>query len=187
MERELWETPSQHVARRVRELRTRHGLSARELAERLDDLGFPQIDRSVIANLENGRRKSVSVDELLAFAAALKVAPVHLLVPVDNDTFLRVGRASVIPEHAREWVRGSRPRRRDDSRIYYTEVPDNEWQLHTPPPADALRTALVDMGFAGAQVDAALEGVDLTDPNAVRDVVLPRLNRAAAKQQEVVD
>lgn len=56
-------------------------MSTQQLADRTAELGLP-IQRSVLANLENGRRGSVSVAELLVLAAALDAAPVDLLYPV---------------------------------------------------------------------------------------------------------
>ena len=44
--------------------------------------------RIVVTKLETGRRQSVSVEELLALAYVLNVAPVHLLVPWDDDAAL---------------------------------------------------------------------------------------------------
>ena len=38
------------------------------------------ISRSILADLEIGRRENISVAELLAFAVVPDVAPVHLLV-----------------------------------------------------------------------------------------------------------
>jgi transcriptional regulator with XRE-family HTH domain len=58
--------PVQTVARRVRELREKRRLSAAQLAERLQQVGLDW-DRNIVANLENGRRASLGVDELLAW------------------------------------------------------------------------------------------------------------------------
>jgi transcriptional regulator with XRE-family HTH domain len=69
------------IASEVRRHRVARKLSAQQLADRCEMLGFP-VPRSVIANLENGRRETVSVAELLVLAAALDVAPVLLTVPL---------------------------------------------------------------------------------------------------------
>jgi transcriptional regulator with XRE-family HTH domain len=114
------------VARRVRELRDRRGWSAQELANRCADAGWPQLDRGVLANLENGRRRSVSIDEVLVLALVLDVAPVHLVVPT-TDRAVQVGKWIVGSGPVREWVRGNYPLPSQDSRIYRTEVPDVEW------------------------------------------------------------
>jgi transcriptional regulator with XRE-family HTH domain len=69
------------LAERVRRLRERQGMSAQDLADRCTALGFP-VQRSVLANLENGRRAQVSVGEVLVLARALNVSPVTLLFSV---------------------------------------------------------------------------------------------------------
>lgn len=69
------------VARELRRHRERRGLSAQELSDECTRLGMP-IQRSVIANFENGRRASVGVAELLVFAAALKIPAVWLIAPM---------------------------------------------------------------------------------------------------------
>lgn len=72
------------VASEVRRCRLARKLSAQKLADRCGQLGFP-VPRSVIANLENGYRESVSVAELLILAAALDVAPVLLTAPLGHQ------------------------------------------------------------------------------------------------------
>ena len=42
------------------------------------------ISRSILADLEIGRRENISVAELLAFAVVPDVAPVHLLMPPES-------------------------------------------------------------------------------------------------------
>lgn len=54
------------------------GWSAEELARRTCEQGF-QVNRQMIANGEMGRRDVMSVDELLAFAAAFEVPPLSLV------------------------------------------------------------------------------------------------------------
>jgi transcriptional regulator with XRE-family HTH domain len=55
-------------------------MSAAKLADRTVDIGFG-ISRSVVADLETGRKKSIDVPELLVLAAALGVSPAQLLYP----------------------------------------------------------------------------------------------------------
>jgi transcriptional regulator with XRE-family HTH domain len=71
-------TPTAVVAARVRELRGAR--SAEWLAREMQKQGIDWT-RLVVTKLETGRRKSVSVEELLALAAVLNVSPLHLLVP----------------------------------------------------------------------------------------------------------
>lgn len=61
------------MGRRIAAFRKREGLSANELAQ---DTGM---SRSVIANIENGRRDDITVSELLAISRALRVPPVAIV------------------------------------------------------------------------------------------------------------
>lgn len=56
-------------------------MSAQRLSDRCAELGL-RIERSVLSNLEGGRRTTLTVAELLVLAAALSVAPVLLVFPV---------------------------------------------------------------------------------------------------------
>lgn len=122
-------TPTQTVAARVRELRKRHGWSASQLAERLAAVGLPW-DRFTVQNLENGRRQNVTLDESLALAFVLDVAPVHLIVPItDGQRFFAVTPEDATPaDEAREWIRGRSPLPPQDPRVYFSEVPASEWE-----------------------------------------------------------
>src|SRR2546429_9056210 len=68
------------IAGEIRQRRTARGMSAEDLAAACADLGMP-IQRSTLADLENGRRASISVAEWLAIAAALDGPPALLLCP----------------------------------------------------------------------------------------------------------
>lgn len=70
------------VAGEVRRLRGKEqsALSAAKVADRTLDIGFG-ISRSVVADLETGRKKSIDVPELLVLAAALGVSPAQLVFP----------------------------------------------------------------------------------------------------------
>jgi transcriptional regulator with XRE-family HTH domain len=120
--------PVEHLARRVRELRRRRGLTAAQLAERLREVGLDW-DRNVVANLETGRRASLDVGELLALALVLDVAPVHLLVPLDDEAPFHVTPTRIEKSGpVRDWVRGAEPLDGTDARVYWSEVPEVEWQ-----------------------------------------------------------
>jgi transcriptional regulator with XRE-family HTH domain len=97
---------TQTIAREIRRWRERRGLSAQELSERCDRLGNP-IPRNVIANLENDRRHTISVAEMLTFAMALNVPPVLLMYPlgVDSGVEIAPGRG-VAPWSAIRWFTG---------------------------------------------------------------------------------
>jgi transcriptional regulator with XRE-family HTH domain len=71
------------VAGQIRRWRTERGMSAQQLAEACSRVGL-DISRSTLADLENGRRVSLTVAELLVIADALNVPALHLLIPLDN-------------------------------------------------------------------------------------------------------
>lgn len=81
-------------------------MSAQQLADRTSELGFP-IARSVLANLESGRRETITVPELFVISAALDVPPILLLVPLG-----RVDAVEALPDlpisawNAARWLRG---------------------------------------------------------------------------------
>ncbi len=120
-------TPDQTTRERVRELRKRHGWTQQDLADVLNRIGA-QTDRVAVAKVELGQR-GLSLYEALQYALALDVAPVHLIVPVDNDERLMLGANFVdcTPTELRAWIRGQRPLLPQDPRIYFAEIPREEW------------------------------------------------------------
>jgi hypothetical protein len=116
-----------------------------DLAARCAELGAPQLTAQALYKLE-GQRKSatrrprpVSVDELLALALALNVAPVHLLVPPDDpDEPYPITQTVTATSRfvARGWIRGVSPLS-GDRREFDTEVPQDEYyspgRLDAPP------------------------------------------------------
>src|SRR5258708_38576576 len=80
---------TQVVAGEGRRYRTERGLSAQQLADRCEELGLA-IPRPVLSNLENGRRESVTVAELVVLARALDVPPTLLLAPVGRRETIEI-------------------------------------------------------------------------------------------------
>jgi transcriptional regulator with XRE-family HTH domain len=76
------ETTSDRVVRRVQQIRKQRGWNATRLAEECARHGHPEVTDQVIYNLEQRRRKEVTVDQLEAFAFALQTSPVVLLGPL---------------------------------------------------------------------------------------------------------
>ena len=64
------------IGRNIARYRKLAGLSASELADRVGE----GLTRSVIANLENGRKDDITVKQLFALAAVLEVPPAYLVV-----------------------------------------------------------------------------------------------------------
>jgi transcriptional regulator with XRE-family HTH domain len=80
------ETTSDIVAGRVREARKAQGWTTADLAARCAELGHPELTKSVIENIEGGRRdhtgrrrRSVTVDELRILSDALRFSPADIL------------------------------------------------------------------------------------------------------------
>ena len=107
----------------MREARDRAGISQVQLSERLAALGVT-VSRKALLEMERmPPRRRVSLDEALAIAAALGVAPIHLMVPFEDDTVLsedladegvfeaktslKVGNLVMVPVVARKWIRGT--------------------------------------------------------------------------------
>jgi transcriptional regulator with XRE-family HTH domain len=76
-------TVSDTVAANIRNLRHARNWSQRTLAERCAAAGMPSLDGPKIAKTELRLRDAISVDELVAFAAAFGVRPEELLVPFE--------------------------------------------------------------------------------------------------------
>jgi transcriptional regulator with XRE-family HTH domain len=128
-------SPTRAVALRVGELRKRRGLTAAQLAEQMTRVGIPW-KRGVVAKLENGLRGAVSVEELLALATVLDVAPVHLLVPFEDEQPYQVTPTQVEPAGAvRDWVRGVWYLPGADLRSFFSELPPHEYR--PPEPGDS--------------------------------------------------
>lgn len=105
------------IAREVRRHRLARGMSAQQLSDACGGLGAA-IPRTVISNIENGRRTNVSVAEVLVLARALDVPPIALVVPVGYE-----GEVEILPDRsadtlsAVDWISGKRlpPGQRDDA------------------------------------------------------------------------
>lgn len=94
------------VGREVLRHRHRRKMSIPQLADRTAELGMP-VPRSVLADLEVGKRGAVAVAEVLVLAASLDVAPAELICPVgfDEQIELLPGRM-MEPLQASRWVDG---------------------------------------------------------------------------------
>jgi len=131
---------------------------------------MPGLDRYVIANLESGRRRTVSIDEVVALAYVFNVAPVHLLaLPEDTLQQVTPNMAVAAPE-VFLWARGDRPLAGQDEARYLTES-------YATPAWEAFRDSLRAQAEADSErVARAVRGVDEED---VRRVVEPILRELA--------
>lgn len=134
-------TPSDYAAARIKAVRIARGLTATELARRCATLGTPQLTRSVIGDIETGRkgsnrhrRRPVSVDELLTLALALNTPPLWLLVPPDDldIPYPVTSSESETRRNVANWIRGYGPILPPmplvgAKRAYYSDVPEEEF------------------------------------------------------------
>ena len=98
--------PSEVFAGRLRETRkARGGMSQTELAERMTDAGRP-LSRAALLRLESGSR-GLLLDEALALAVCLWVAPAHLLTPPDGAVVGLTDKMAV--DDLRDWFATGNP------------------------------------------------------------------------------
>ncbi|MFC7326281.1 helix-turn-helix domain-containing protein [Marinactinospora rubrisoli] len=119
------------VAKEVRRHRKRQGMSAQELADRCANLGMP-LKRSVLANLESGRRTTVTLAELIVLARALGVPPLLLAFPVAQEEHTEVLPGQTVGTWAAaKWFTGDDPfptRDKDSGNWFVTSDDFDEWQ-----------------------------------------------------------
>jgi transcriptional regulator with XRE-family HTH domain len=153
-------TVGEVIAKRIRDIRKMRALTQRQLAERLVDLGLEAADQPMVARVEKAdgtAAENLSIHRLLIFAAALNVAPVHMLAPddiplstVDPETgegwYFEPGRGADVTEatkqrriylhrrakvngvELRAWIRGQRPLPGADPREFFSAIPWGEFQ-----------------------------------------------------------
>jgi transcriptional regulator with XRE-family HTH domain len=88
----------------MRALRQAKNYTAEQLAEQVAKFGVPW-KRDVVANLENGRRENITVDELAALALALDVPAIELLIDPDLETWI-APHVALRDDYARIWWGG---------------------------------------------------------------------------------
>jgi transcriptional regulator with XRE-family HTH domain len=111
------------VAAQVKTAREHKRWKQSDLAARLVELGFTGWRQSKVAKLENGDTKRLSVEELVALAAALGVQPIHLLTPADDEALVEVAPKLTLSALAtRQWLRGVAPLSDDDGTSYFAGV-----------------------------------------------------------------
>jgi hypothetical protein len=77
----------------------------------------------VITRIERGTRK-VSLDEAIALAVALDVAPVHLFLPISDEGRVSVTPSAEVPSRvARQWALGIRALDPVNTRFYGSQSP----------------------------------------------------------------
>ena len=105
------------VAANVKRLRLARGMSLRALSEALGSAGR-SLSQDAINKIENGAKEGsksvrrVDVDDLVALAAALRVNPSALLLPLTDDpadVIALAGVGEVNAEKAWDWMDGELP------------------------------------------------------------------------------
>ncbi|HST24419.1 MAG TPA: helix-turn-helix transcriptional regulator [Gaiellaceae bacterium] len=120
--------PGEVFADRLKQVRSRKGWTQDRLSAELQRLGHP-LHRVTLAKLERGgtRSQNVSLQDVLAIAAALGVAPIHLFVPFREDEQVAITPQLVrTGANVRAWVRGRGLLGDEDERFYFTELPPEE-------------------------------------------------------------
>lgn len=115
---------------RARLVETRKALgysNQAKLAKRLAEIGYP-MHETAIARIESGARK-VTIDDVVAIAAALDVALVSLLFPLDDDATVQLApKLKVDVVKARRWARAGRdscPLNEKNWRSYMYQAPSD--------------------------------------------------------------
>lgn len=94
------------IARQVRRYRKQRGMSADQLANAVNDLGGMPYSRAQVTNLEAGRRDTITVGEVFAFAKVFDCPPALLLAPLDEDSVPLLPGVEAEPWAAYKWVTG---------------------------------------------------------------------------------
>lgn len=181
--------------KRLRE-RTEWPISAQTLANRTAELGH-EVKRSVIANMESGRRANVPLTDVFVLAQALRVPPALIVFPLGHfETFEALPGRRFDTSEAARWWEGYRPPLLDGDALDKGRVSDRDmldaehasygvhdlfrhhWQL-----TDEIRTVKAWTKRASAkdrwtrQLDAArAELAELREDMARRGLLLPALD-----------
>ncbi|MEE4546747.1 helix-turn-helix transcriptional regulator [Streptomyces sp. V4-01] len=114
------------IAGEIRRYRLSSGMSAQQLSDVCAMLGAP-IPRTVISNIENGRRTNVSVAEVITLAAALAVPPIVLIYPAGfTEKVEFMPDREIDPLRAIRWFSGEAA---FDKKSAMDQTPRDEWAL----------------------------------------------------------
>ncbi|MCW1820793.1 MULTISPECIES: helix-turn-helix domain-containing protein [Mycolicibacterium] len=106
MKTQSWsENQTARIGREVRRLRDARGWSAQRLADRTRELGY-QVTRTVISDVEIGRRQQLSVAEMTVLARALDTSPAALMYPAPEGIVEVLPGVEVSEIRAAQWFSG---------------------------------------------------------------------------------
>jgi transcriptional regulator with XRE-family HTH domain len=160
------------VARELRRFREARGMSAQQLADACASIGMP-IQRSVIANFENGRRTSIGVAEVLVFAAALKIPPVLLISPAGSEPSFELlpGRHEEAYAAAM-WIGGTYPALSEDASLYRRNpIPDSYDAGKMMQRIDKLKEEIEELESLAGQLTARRDAVHVEQEEAEKRYV----------------
>jgi transcriptional regulator with XRE-family HTH domain len=121
-------------------IRERHGLSQAELARRVENLGIRPFTQTTVAKIERldhaseTKARKVTLEEAIAIAYALDVAPLYLFLPLHDEVVVAVTPERAAPAWvAREWFIGGAAAEGQDEGFYIgtappSELETREWQ-----------------------------------------------------------
>jgi transcriptional regulator with XRE-family HTH domain len=122
------ELPSKTFARQLQAARKQAGLTQTALAERVNDLGG-SLHATAITRIERGTR-AASVDDVALLARALRVSPVYLMFPINDDVAVKFTPTEPVchePARVRMWARGELPLLVDRAAQYGTQSSPPQW------------------------------------------------------------
>ncbi|NEA67519.1 helix-turn-helix transcriptional regulator [Streptomyces sp. SID12488] len=165
------------VAHEVRRHRQDQGLSAQQLSDRCAEIGMP-IQRSVLANLESGRRTTVTIAEVLILAAALNIPPVLLVFPLGHaescevlpgETFDVLKGIDWFSGNRAEPVRG-RPYANNAIFLYrrHRAISNNLRKRLIDRESARVKSALAQVGGTGEQLDLAQAELEMLRSQALQ-------------------
>lgn len=175
--------PTEVFSDQLRRIRERHGISVRDLSGRLEELGVT-MDPSAITRIEKGRR-GVSLDDALALAAGLNVAPLQLLVPLGEEaTMAVVPEIEIHPDLARRWIAGDSPLTNSDRYSLRRE----EWYERSAVLRlfDAVTAAQHEVSAAQIKLQRAEYVGDEEEASAARDRFAEALNKLVKRQWAMI-
>jgi transcriptional regulator with XRE-family HTH domain len=153
----------------MKEVRERKRWSQQDLANRLAEMGDPT-DRATIARTET-RARGLSLDDAVAYAAALGASFVHMVCPLDRTELVALGSKMAVPSvEVRDWIRGQRSLRPEDERTLVMESPDEEWMARQH----------VYLDVAINRMQAVLDALALGDQEGVKELT-PSANEALVR------
>ena len=123
------QSAGQVFGRRVAEARKHQFLTQKQLVERVNELGYPDLSRSTLAKIESGDRRAerVPLIEVLVLAEALQVPPKLLLTSRDDELDVKLTDTLTIPApEYRAWVHRGEPRPSHDKAKLLAELPADE-------------------------------------------------------------